>query len=227
MKIVYRLTFHPLAKVPGPFLGRISGFYPTISSARGRRHLDQYECHQRYGPIVRWGPDYVIFDSTEAIQTIYGDSRRNNVRKSDLYNFFDGPSQEASTITTLEKGSQGRKRRILSHAFSPQALQGSDDITVSNVERWCDLLERQTAGKEWSEPLDMHQYCDWLTMDTAASLTFGKSFNLIENDEYRFLPSWITSSFRLLPIVSSLLPSIGTAANMFRLAIHRFSPTGQ
>ena len=122
--------------------------------------------------------------------------------------FFDEPSQEASTITTLEKGSQGRKRRILSHAFSSQALQGSDDITVTNVNHWCELIGQQTETKEWSGSIDIHQYCDWFTMDTAASLTFGKSFNLIGSEEFRFLPSWITSSFRLLTIVghSSLLP---------------------
>ena len=83
--VIYRLRFHPLAKVPGPFLAKVSGFYPTISSARGRRHLDQYECHQRYGPIVRWAPDYILFDSVEAVHTIYSDSRKNNVRKSKFY----------------------------------------------------------------------------------------------------------------------------------------------
>lgn len=125
-----------------------------------------------------------------------------------MYNFFDDPKDHTSTITTLEKGSQGRKRRILSHAFSPQALQGADDILFNTVEQWRDLISRQVTGPQWSEAVDIHEYCDWYTMDAAATLTFGKSFNLIGKEEYRFMPSWITSSFRLLTIVRGVLPYV-------------------
>ena len=170
----------------------------------------------------------MLFNTIEAIQSIYGDSRRNNVRKADFYNFFDEPGQKQSTITTLEKGNQGRKRRILSHAFSPQALKGSDDITVAVVDEWCNLISTQTGADIWSDPIDMHQYCDWFAMDTAASLTFSKSFNLIKSSEYRFLPSWITSSFRLLNTVRIMLNSYKwNYAYEHRLDIPLSSHTGQ
>jgi len=160
------------------------------------------------GPIVRWGPNYVSFNTSTAVQTIYGNSRKNNVRKADMYNFFDDPGQSPSTFNTLEKGTQSRKRRILSHAFSPQALEGADKIIVRNADRWCDILIQQdsSARQNWTESRDMTQYCDWFAFDTAVDLAFGKTFNLLGNEEYRFLPSYIMSCLRLLTFVSEAAP---------------------
>lgn len=220
--------------MPGPFLAKITGWYSAYHAGKGNRHLDQLRCHELYGefiqntdsqknryftntpfigPIVRWGPNYVSFNTSTAVQTIYGNSRKNNVRKADMYNFFDDPGQSPSTFNTLEKGTQSRKRRILSHAFSPQALEGADEIIVRNTDRWADILKQQdsSARQDWTEARDMTQYCDWFAFDTAVDLAFGKTFNLLGDEEYRFLPSYIMSCLRLLTFVSEvvlLLPLI-------------------
>ena len=47
--IIYRLTIHPLARVPGPFLAKITGWYPASYAAKGSRHIDQLRCHELYG----------------------------------------------------------------------------------------------------------------------------------------------------------------------------------
>ena len=49
----------------------------------------------------------------------------------------------------------------------------------------------------------MTQYCDWFAFDTAVDLAFGKTFDLLGDEEYRFVPSWIMSCFRLLTFVRS------------------------
>jgi hypothetical protein len=47
--IVYRLWFHPLSHVPGPFLGRISNFYRIIWFIIRDEHLLQIQLHEKYG----------------------------------------------------------------------------------------------------------------------------------------------------------------------------------
>ena len=46
---VYRLYFHPLAKVPGPLGNRISGWSHSLAAQSGRRHVWLFELHQKYG----------------------------------------------------------------------------------------------------------------------------------------------------------------------------------
>jgi cytochrome P450 len=152
----------------------------------------------------------MMFNTPTALQTIYGDSRSNNVRKADVYTYFNDGKEKPSTITTLDKGPQGRKRRILSHAFSEPARRQSDQFIIENVDRWLDLLG-QTDGQQdhgWGGAKDMTQYCDWLAFDIAMHLAFGKSYKLVENPELRFLPMYIMAGFRGLCTVSQANSSL-------------------
>jgi hypothetical protein len=47
--VIYRLKFHPLAKYPGPLLGRITDWYSVIRSLRGDRHVEFLHLHEKYG----------------------------------------------------------------------------------------------------------------------------------------------------------------------------------
>lgn len=69
--VVYRLTFHPLAPVPGPRLAAVSNIWHGIRVRNGRsRELGQ-TLHKIYGPAVRVGPNEVWFNSREAFKKIY------------------------------------------------------------------------------------------------------------------------------------------------------------
>jgi hypothetical protein len=47
--VIYRLTLHPCAKYPGPWLAKVSALYAAYHAARADVHLDVQACHERYG----------------------------------------------------------------------------------------------------------------------------------------------------------------------------------
>ena len=51
--IVYRLTLHPLARYPGPIIGKVTDWYSVYHAFKGDRHLDFYHLHQKYGNRIR------------------------------------------------------------------------------------------------------------------------------------------------------------------------------
>jgi len=60
---IYRLTFHPLAKYPGPFLAKLTDAHLAYHAWKGDRHLHFYRCHEHYGekfPCPHPGDDYAI-----------------------------------------------------------------------------------------------------------------------------------------------------------------------
>ena len=57
--IAYRLTLHPLAKYPGPFLAKITDVYLAYHAWKGDRHLEFYRCHEKYGTRMRYKVSYV------------------------------------------------------------------------------------------------------------------------------------------------------------------------
>jgi hypothetical protein len=57
--VVYQVFFSPLAAFPGPFWAKVTYWYWAWRSMRGQAHRDLVDLHQRYGSVVRLGPDYL------------------------------------------------------------------------------------------------------------------------------------------------------------------------
>ena len=101
--VIYRLFFHPLARVPGPRLAAISNIWQARYVRDGRARELGKVLHQIYGPVVRVGPNEVWFNSAEAFGQIYRTSsalpvllsaepnpvsrRRNWIRKVGLLSY--------------------------------------------------------------------------------------------------------------------------------------------
>lgn len=91
-RTVYRLFFHPLARVPGPRIAAISSLYEFYWDCVkfGRYHVKIDEMHEKYGktrsivtenladvagPIVRINPWEVHIDDPAFVSTLYNNSK--------------------------------------------------------------------------------------------------------------------------------------------------------
>lgn len=65
-----------LKKVPGPFWASISPLDRIITSASGQQFKRHLEYHDKYGPVVRVGPNHVSFSNSDLIPQVYGITSR-------------------------------------------------------------------------------------------------------------------------------------------------------
>ena len=61
-----------LRTLPGPFLARISGLYRLSLVYDGDAPRQYRKVHEKYGPVVRVGPNHVSVADPSAIPIIYG-----------------------------------------------------------------------------------------------------------------------------------------------------------
>ena len=71
-RILYNIFLHPLARFPGPLLR--SGFYifNYWEELRGVQAKKALALHDRYGPVVRIGPDSLSFNTANAWKGTFG-----------------------------------------------------------------------------------------------------------------------------------------------------------
>lgn len=65
---IYNLYFHPYAAYPGPLWARASPLYALWHAYHGDLHIDTFLCHQKYGSIVRYSPNRLIFNTTTGLK---------------------------------------------------------------------------------------------------------------------------------------------------------------
>jgi cytochrome P450 len=199
--VIYRVYFHPLAKYPGPFLAKITNAYQLYHAWKGDRHLEFWRLHQKHGSVVRFGPTSLSFDTNTALKSIYGFSA--NVRKAEFYKAFQFPMP--NTHNTADKVDHARKRRVMSHAFSPKALREVERYILEN-ERVLTRVAGEGATpdrKGWSTPKNMADLCNWFAMDVLGDLCFGKAFHMLEQRENRYAIDLVNSATKRHLIVSA------------------------
>ncbi|KAF3289475.1 hypothetical protein TWF970_003251 [Orbilia oligospora] len=193
----YNLFLHPARHIPGPILCRITPLVSLYHGMTGKRHLWVHSLHEQYGTHVHVTPSYVSINSSAALHEIYGYSKQ--IRKARFYTAFPAIKSNPNTHSGIDKVAHGRKRRILSQAFSESALKGMEDLILDRIRFFQKQLldaPKDVEGESRDEKgvVKMRNMANWfnyLTFDVLGFLCFGKSFELLEGTGNRHLPELV------------------------------------
>ncbi|KAI1853895.1 hypothetical protein JX265_012580 [Neoarthrinium moseri] len=180
VNLVYNLFFHPLAKVPGPFLARATGIVSWYYALSGRRHLWIWQQFQIYGYRVRIHPNAVVFCDPESYTDIY--STKSNVRRSKFYTAWRRNDRDRTTLNSIDVAEHAHRRKLLNVSFTEKSLRAATGFIIKHVDRWHALLVDE-SGSDWSAPVDFAETVDTLVFDIMGDLCFGRSFNIKEPGE--------------------------------------------
>ncbi|KAI1938779.1 hypothetical protein LOZ57_006325 [Ophidiomyces ophidiicola] len=181
---LYNKFVHPLSKYPGPFLATITPWVQLYHGVKGDRHLWLYNLHQQYGPFVRVAPNFLSINTAQGLHDIYGHGKK--VKKGDFYNSFPAIKGVYNTHNVIDKYVHGRKRRVLSQAFSENALKGMEDVMLVNIRQFCAIMGGDEpsldAGAKTEKGHVVRNMANWfgyLAYDVMGELCFGKSFGML------------------------------------------------
>jgi cytochrome P450 len=134
--------------------------------------------HEKYGSHVRAAPNFVSINTDRGLHDIYGHGKR--LRKANFYNAFPAIKGVYNTHNAIDKAMHGRKRRVLSQAFSDHALKSMEDVMLLHVRQLCGILSGGLEGKgEKGSIFNMGDWFSYLTYDVMGELCFGKSFDML------------------------------------------------
>ncbi|ORX93976.1 benzoate 4-monooxygenase cytochrome P450 [Clohesyomyces aquaticus] len=204
---IYRVYLHPLSKYPGPISYKLSGWPLLWQAYKGDRHIWHLKDHENYGPIVRIAPNTLSFNTSSALNTIYG-SRVVNVKKGEWYKTFDIAAGTYSSFTETDKEKHAAKRRWMSPAFSDTSQKINEPIINDIIERFCETIGQKKGTRDddggWGGKWNASVEATYLGFDIMGALVFGTDFKTVQEDKNRAIADSILPASKFLYWISYL-----------------------
>ena len=171
---IYRCYLHPLAKYPGPLAAKVSGYYMVFWAFLGQNTFARHEAHQKYGSIVRLGPNELAFSDMVSIKDIYGQSSNSCPKAPLFYRGFTMTGKE-SVFSAISRIDHGRMRRLLSYGFSlVGVLQFEAEIT-RHVKHYLSRISSSASP----QPVELYNITHSLFLDITSQMGFAKTFDTL------------------------------------------------
>ncbi|CAJ2502539.1 Uu.00g099330.m01.CDS01 [Anthostomella pinea] len=177
----YQIFLHPLSRYPGPLLAKLSNAYNGFYAHQKCLHLVTRQNQLKYGPVVRQGPNKLVFNSISALQDIYKNDR---ITKPRSYQAVGPGRRVPNMFATRDKKLHRARRQVVGQILTDRSLQAFEPTMIEQVDIFISQL---LASAQSTEPVNMSIRTRQLGMDIAGLLSFGYEFNLQTTDEHRFM----------------------------------------
>ncbi|KAL9055449.1 MAG: hypothetical protein Q9162_003547 [Coniocarpon cinnabarinum] len=184
---IFKISFHPLAKIPGPWLAAVTKWYEfyadTFPEGGGRFAFEIERLHQRYGPIVRLTPNEVHIDDPYWLKTLFGGPGTIRDKDASLAHIV---GNNLGTFGTVNHHLHRMRRAAVSPFFSKKSVSGIQPRIHTAVDR---LSQHMRNCHHSDQVLNVRvTYLAWST-DSLTSYVFDQSTKLL-NDPTKAREWW-------------------------------------
>ena len=168
---LYRLYFHPLSHIPGPFYTSLSSSWLLYHAYIGDQCTAVHHLHAIYGSIVRVAPNDVDISTSDALWPIYMD--KGGFAKSHYYSNFDIDGH-ASIFSTLGLAKRAPRVKAVLPIFSMQAIREVVPTIESCAREMVDRLVRESQLGRAVNVLDITRA---FALDSVTACVFQRNYN--------------------------------------------------
>ncbi|KAI0457393.1 cytochrome P450 [Xylaria acuta] len=186
----YRLQYHPLRHHPGPLFAKLSGLYGAFYARRTDLHLQTLKDHALFGPVIRQGPNKLVFNSVRALHDIY---LNDQVTKSRAYLVTQRAPGVYGVFNAIDKQLHQAKRKLVGKVVNERSLRALEPIISSQI----DIFIQQLSLSRGSGSFNMTKMSRYLTMDIMGHIAFSYPFNLQTDATHRHTTNTTNANYLL------------------------------
>ncbi|KAK2055849.1 putative cytochrome P450 [Colletotrichum caudatum] len=225
MVVIYDCFFHPIAHIPGPVLAKFSPLWTMRALYRMRFNSELQALHQKYGPVVRIGPNEVSFASLEAETAIYAKQEDGQFSKDGTFlTLFSDLVLNAPTLITIgDPGIHKRLHKVIQQAFTPQALARQEPIQNFHIDM---AMSEVDDCVEKGSTMDLANTLETMFWEIIGDLAFGEPLMAGKRPTYESLKQFGKTSMPMIEALSFFLtiPGITQAIGTMRSLLASLMP---
>jgi cytochrome P450 len=174
-RLITNVIFGKARNIPGPWHTRFTRAVSMYYGLWGEGIQYRFKLHQKYGDVVRLGPENVCLCSPEAFQVFL---REMECPKAPVYHDFEESTENLTSFSLTDKQDHRMRRRIVSQAFSTRALKENEKIIFEDgVKKMAGYIDRRK-----DKPIDIGKMFNNATLDIIGKSAFGASFQLLDDE---------------------------------------------
>nr|BED42936.1 cytochrome P450 monooxygenase [Trametes versicolor] len=222
--LAYRASpYHPLARYPGPFVYRLTKFYIARVGFGGHQYLHVKSLHDRYGDIVRIGPNELSLRDPSLLNPIYGTS---GLPHGPLFVGRLLTSTNLPLVGIMDTEEHLERRKPWARAFTPAALKEYQPMVAARARQLVEALGKQ-AGE-----VDIAKWVNYFSYDAMSDMAFGGGSELLRDGDvnnvwhildHSFPAATFTSQVPWLGPYLGRVPSIAAAQAQLMAYCHKLT----
>ncbi|KLO08951.1 high nitrogen upregulated cytochrome P450 monooxygenase 2 [Schizopora paradoxa] len=194
--VVYRISpFHPLWKYPGPIFARVSKFWTFRMAKTGRQHIAYKAMHDKYGPIVRVGPNELSIANVEAVTAGFSEG----MGKGHLWEARRPPVEPIAVISIREPVRHSQRRSAWNKAFTSASIKEYEPSLVRRVQQLVECLEANSNTR-----IDLAYWLSCFTFDFMGDMMFGGGFELMREGDKDGLKHFMESGMQNMALLQTI-----------------------
>ncbi|KAF2238297.1 cytochrome P450 [Viridothelium virens] len=179
LQVLRQAYFTSLRSIPGPWYTPFTALPLKLSALAGKRIFYIHDLHQKYGPIVRVGPDEIACASPAGLKEI---NKVPSFPKSQWY-FRQAGQPRHGVFTMVDNRTHQRRRKMLYKGFGQGFLRENWEGRLREQIEAAVMRIEEEAKIHADGEVDCLKWWTCMTADISAMLFFGEPFGMLKTGE--------------------------------------------
>ncbi|EFQ31517.1 cytochrome P450 [Colletotrichum graminicola] len=217
----YIKSWYRLRHIPGPLLNSISIAPMNFMTLGGKLSFKLKDLGDRYGPLVRVGPNEVLFGDADSCRII--SAVRSDFVKGPWYALSKVVPDQDSLFSLRDDQERKELKSKLSPGYSGRENGGFEPGVDRVVAQFINLIESKYISTSNNFcPIEFSHKSQYFALDVVSEISFGEALGFLAKDKDLF--GYVQTNDQIFPVLAIMLNMPWLGIMMQRWPLNKLLP---
>ncbi|KAI6092290.1 cytochrome P450 [Hypoxylon rubiginosum] len=194
-------AWYRLRHIDGPWYASFTYLRMLWATVSGQQAASYFALGQKYGPLVRIGPNDLLTGDPEVIRRM--NAARSKYKRATWYDAIRMDPYVISLFTTREPAEHDKLKAQMAFGYGGKENPSIEADIDEQLAGLLDLIRRKYVSTATElRPMDFAQRINFFTLDVITKIAYGRAFGYLATDSDVY--EYIETARAHIPVIASL-----------------------